>query len=98
MSLLARYTLKDAADHDHQKAAMAQLVTELSAQSVPVHYSCFATDEATQFLGVLEFADDDAFKTFQASDAFEAYKAKVGPTFANPPQTIKLSSIASTRG
>ena len=96
MSLLVRYTLKDAADHNHQTKAMACLVADLKTQSVPVNYSCFSTDEPTEFIGILEFDNDEAFKAFQVSDAFETYKAAVGPTFANPPQTTKIASIAAT--
>lgn len=99
MSLLVRYTLKDAADHAHQVDAMAALVADLTAEGVKgVHYSCFETADPVQFVGVLEFPDDAAFKAFQASKAFDAYKARVGPTFANPPQTEQITAIASTRG
>jgi len=99
MSLLVRYTLKDAADHDHQVAAMEGLVADLNAEGIAgLDYSCFATAEATEFVGVLEFPDDAAFKAFQASKAFDTYKANVGPTFANPPATQQITAIASTKG
>ena len=98
MSLLVRYTLKDASDHDHQVSAMTDLVNGLTAAGVPVHYSCFETDDPTRFIGVLEFADDGGKQAFLSSDAFEAYKAVVGPTFANPPETTEISGFASTRG
>lgn len=98
MSLLVRYTLKDPADHDRQVAAMSDLVAALKAQKVPVRYSCFATDVATEFLGVLEFADEASFKAFQASADFATYRDRVGPTFDNPPQTTKIAAIASTGG
>ena len=97
MSLLVKYTLKSAEDHAHQTAAMEDLVAGLKAQGVPVQYSCFATDVQTEFIGVLEFDGENGLQAFQASAAFEAYKAKVGPTFANPPQTTQISGIASTR-
>jgi len=98
MSLLVRYTLTDTASHDAQITAMEKLVADLNAENISgLNYSCFSTDEPTEFIGVLEFADDATFKAFQASDAFETYKATVGPTFANPPRTQKISAIESTR-
>lgn len=99
MSLLVRYTLKSAEAHDRQTAAMEALVAGLTAEGVSgVHYSCFATDAPTEFVGLLEYADDAGKQAFLTSEAFEAYKAAVGPTFANPPQTTEISAIASTRG
>jgi len=98
MSLLVRYTLKDAADHDHQVNAMKSLVADLKTENIPgLNYSCFETDEPTQFIGVLEFPDDATFKAFQASAAFETYKAAVASTFANPPQTQPITPFATTR-
>ena len=97
MSLLVHYTLKDAADHDHQTDQMKALVAGLKAEAVPVQYSCFTTEDPTRFVGVLEFADQAGLNAFQQSAAFAAYKAAVGPTFANPPQTTSISAIASTR-
>jgi quinol monooxygenase YgiN len=98
MSLLVRYTLKSADDHDAQTKAMAELVASLKTAGIAgLNYSCFATEEPTEFIGVLEFDGEDAFAAFQASAAFETYKAKVGPTFANPPQTTGLKPIANTR-
>lgn len=97
MSLLVRYSLKDAADHGAQTAAMETLVSDLNAAGISgLNYSCFATDVPTEFVGVLEFSDDAAFKAFQTSTAFEEYKARVGPTFANPPQTTPITFIAAT--
>lgn len=97
MSLLVHYTLKSADDHDHQVAAMKALVANIKAEGVPVNYACFATEEPVKFVGVLEFDGDDAFAAFQASQAFATYREIVGPTFANPPQTTKISPLASTR-
>lgn len=98
MSLLVRYSLKSPDDHDAQRQAMETLVAGLRSEGIAgLDYSCFATDEATEFIGVLEFTDEAAFRGFQESAAFQAYKAKVGPTFANPPQTTTLSDIASTK-
>jgi len=97
MSLLVRYTLKSADDHTHQTEAMEALVAALSAEGVPVSYSCFATDVATEFVGVLEFDDEAGKQAFLASTAFAAYRDRVGPTFANPPQTTEIRAIASTR-
>ena len=98
MSLLVRYTLNDAKHHDAQTAAMQAFVADLKTAAIPgLTYSCFATETPTEFIGVLEFSDDVAFTAFQASAAFETYKALVGPTFANPPQTTKITAIASTR-
>lgn len=98
MSFLVSYTLKDPSDFDHQVAAMEALVVDLCAAGIEgLDYSCFGTEEKTEFLGVLEFRDDVAKQGFLDSEAFAAYKAKVGPTFASPPQTRDISLIASTK-
>ena len=98
MSLLVRYTLKSADDHNHQIAAMKALVSGLNDEGVKgVQYSCFSTDQDTEFVGVLEFADDAGKQAFLASAAFSTYRETVGPTFSNPPQTTEISAIASTR-
>ena len=98
MSLLVRYTLKSADDRQTQIAAMQTLVAGLKAEAIAgLNYSCFATEEPTEFTGLLEFPDEAAFKAFQASAAFAAYRETVGPLFANPPQTGKITAIASTR-
>ncbi len=99
MSLLVRYTLKSADDHDHQVKAMDALVAGLKSEGVNgVNYSCFTTGDPTEFVGVLEFGDDAGKNAFLQSAAFDKYKSTVGPTFANPPQTTEISAIASTRG
>ncbi|MFT4716071.1 MAG: L-rhamnose mutarotase [Paracoccaceae bacterium] len=98
MSFLVRYTLNDAKHHDVQIDAMAALVSDLKAAGISgLNYSCFETDNPIEFFGVLEFADDVAKQAFLNSDAFAAYKSRVGPTFANPPQTTDITAIASTR-
>ena len=98
MSLLVHYTLRSADNHDAQTAAMEALVAGLTAEGVSgVHYSCFKTDEPTAFIGLLEFDDDTGKDAFLNSTAFAAYREKVGPTFANPPQTTEIAAIASTR-
>ena len=97
MSLLVRYTLKSADGHDAQAAAMQNLVAGLKGEGVDVHYSCFATDQPTEFIGLLEFETDAGKQTFLDSAAFAAYRTTVGPTFANPPQTTDIAAIASTR-
>ncbi len=102
MSLLVHYTLKSADDHAHQTAAMEALVAGLNSEGAAgtggLQYSCFATDDPTRFVGVLEFDSDAGKEAFLNSAAFAAYREKVGPTFANPPQTTEISVIASTRG
>ncbi len=99
MSLLVRYTLRSAADHDAQTRAMQALVAGLREEGIPgLTYSCFSTDRPTEFVGILEFPDDTAKQAFLASAAFATYRDTVGPTFANPPQTTPISAIASTRG
>ncbi len=99
MSLLVRYTLKSADDHDNQISAMVDLVNDLIAEGVAgVHYSCFSTGEATEFVGLMEFDEDAGKQAFLSSAAFAAYKEKVGPTFANPPQTTVVTALASTKG
>ena len=98
MSLLVRYTLASAEDHTHQVDAMQALVASLTAENITgLHYSCFETDEPTQFIGVLEFPDDATKQAFLDSPSFAAYRAAVGPTFATPPQTTQITAIASTR-
>ena len=98
MSLLVRYTLKSADDHDAQTAAMQALVAGLKSEGIAgLNYNCFATDDPVEFIGVLEFTDQAVFAAFQASAAFTAYKKQVGPTFANPPQTTEITRLASTR-
>ncbi|MDJ0824835.1 MAG: hypothetical protein QNJ16_04965 [Rhodobacter sp.] len=98
MSLLVRYTLKSADDHAHQTQAMQTLVAGLAAEGVTgCHYSCYSTDSATEFVGLLEFADDAGKQAFLDSAAFAAYRAAVGPTFTGPPQTTDITAIASTR-
>ncbi|MCG6903599.1 MAG: hypothetical protein LJE68_13045 [Rhodobacter sp.] len=99
MSLLVRYTLKTADDHAAQTGAMQALVAGLNSENIAgLNYSCFATDEPTQFIGILEFPDDGVKQAFLDSTAFAAYREIVGPTFANPPQTTPITAIASTRG
>lgn len=99
MSLLVRYTLKDAGDHDNQIDAMKALVADLGREGIAgLNYTCFETETPTEFVGILEFPDDATFKAFQASGAFAAYRERVGPTFANPPQTQGITWIASTKG
>jgi hypothetical protein len=98
MSLLVRYTLTDAASHDGQISAMEAFVADLNTAAIPgLNYSCFATDSPVEFVGVLEFADDAAKEAFMGSAAFATYKERVGPSFANPPQTTDITAIASTR-
>lgn len=98
MSLLVRYTLGSADDHDRQTAAMKALVAGLKAEAIPgLTYSCFATDDPEVFLGVLEFPDDATFKAFQASAAFAAYRETVAGILTGPPTTTRLTPVASTR-
>ena len=98
MSFLVSYTLKDEEDFDHQVEAMATLVSDLKVAGIDgLDYSCFSTGEKTEFIGVLEFRDDVAKAGFLESEAFAAYKERVGPTFANPPQTRDIFAIASTK-
>jgi quinol monooxygenase YgiN len=98
MSLLVRYTLKNKADHDAQRDAMEQLVSGLKSEGIPdLHYSCFSTEDLLQFIGVLEFADEEGKQAFLGSAAFARYRARVAPTFANPPQTTEIAEIASTK-
>lgn len=97
MSLLVRYTLRSADDHDAQVAAMQALVDGLDKAGIPgLSYRCFSTDAATEFVGILEFPDEDTKQAFLASAAFATYRERVGPTFANPPQTTPISAIAAT--
>jgi len=98
MSLLIHYTLKSDEHHDAQKAAMAGLVEGLKSENLTgVNYSCFSTEDPLRFVGVLEFRDDAEKQSFLSSAAFASYREAVGPTFANPPQTTEIVSIASTR-
>ena len=98
MSLLVRYTLKSADDHSAQTEAMKTLVAGLKSEGIKgLNYSCFSTAEPTEFIGILEFTDDDAKQAFLASSSFAKYRDAVGPTFANPPQTTDISALAATR-
>jgi len=98
MSLLVRYTLKSADDHNAQIEAMKTLVTGLNSEGISgLNYSCFSTEDPTEFVGVLEFSDDAAKQAFLASASFASYRETVGPTFANPPQTTEITALASTR-
>lgn len=98
MSLLVHYTLKSPDDHGAQTAAMVALVEGLKTEGLAdLHYSCFATADPLRFVGVLEFSDDAGKQAFLSSASFATYKATVGPTFANPPETTEISGIATTR-
>ena len=98
MSFLVSYKLKDESDYDHQVEAMEQLVADLKKAGIRgLNYSCFSTDQPTEFVGILEFVDDVAKQAFLESAAFTAYKEKVGPTFARPPETQNIHMIASTK-
>ena len=98
MSLVVNYTLKDENDHAAQVAAMNTLVSALVAEGVSgVDYTCYATDDPLVFVAVMDFETDDGKQAFLQSAAFAAYREKVGPTFANPPQTTEVSLIATTR-
>ena len=93
-----RETLSSADGHQAQTQAMKNLVAGLVAEGVAgVHYSCFATEDPTEFAALLEFDNDSGKAAFLESAAFAAYREKVGPTFANPPKTTDISFIASTR-
>jgi len=98
MSLFVRYTLNSADHHDAQVNSMQALVSDLKSEGIAdLDYSCFSTEDPVEFIGVLEFDSEAAFDAFQASAAFAKYREAVGPTFANPPQTTRISAIASTR-
>lgn len=77
---------------------MTALVEGLRSEGIAgLNYSCFSTEDPTRFIGILEFPDDATKQKFLNSLAFAAYKVKVGPTFANPPETTEIMSIASTQ-
>jgi quinol monooxygenase YgiN len=98
MSLLVRYTLNSSDHHDTQIAAMRTLVDGLKSEGIAgLNYSCFSTDQPTEFIGVLEYPDDAAKQGFLESKSFATYRDTVGPIFANPPQPTEIQSIASTR-
>ncbi len=99
MSFLVRYTLKTADSNANQIAAMQALVADLTSEGIPgLNYACYETDVPTEFIGVLEFPDDATKQAFLDSKSFANYRDRVGPTFANPPQTSNIKAIASTRG
>ncbi len=98
MSLLVRYTLNDAADHQSQTTAMLALVQGLKSENIEgLNCSCFATSEPTKFIGLLEFPDEKAKEGFLSSASFATYREEVGPTLANPPKTTEITAIATTR-
>ena len=99
MSLLVHYTLKSPDHRPAQIAAMQALVSGLKAEGIKgLHYSCFTTPEATEFVGILEYPDEATKQAFLDSASCAIYRATVGPLFANPPQTTDISAFASTRG
>ena len=98
MSLLVHYTLKSADGHDAQIEAMKALVAGLTSEGASgVQYSCFETEDPARFVGLLEFDDEAGKEAFLNSAAFATYRERVGPTFANPPETTEVTAIASTR-
>ncbi|UWR01945.1 hypothetical protein K3740_12860 [Ruegeria conchae] len=98
MSLLVQYTLKLESDREAQTIAMKALVDGLKSEGIDgLHYSCFSTEDPLRFFGVLEFPNDTTKQAFLNSASFATYRATVGPTFANPPQTTEIAPIASTR-
>ena len=98
MSFLVRYTLKSGDDHAKQTQAMETLVAALKSENLNgLHYSCFSTDEPTEFIGILEFTDEAAKQGFLSSASFASYRETVGPLFANPPRTSDIFGIATTR-
>lgn len=97
MSLLVRYSLKSPDSETAQHSAMKVLVAALRVEGVPVEYSGFSTGDPTQFIGILEFADDVGKQAFLASKAFADYRETVTPFLAGPPGTTDIALIASTR-
>ncbi len=98
MSLLVRYTLASPDSHDAQRDAMAAFIADLKSEGVAgLHYAAYSTEEPTEFIGVLDFTDEAAFQAFQASDAFAAYKTRIGAALTGPPKTTRMTAIASTR-
>ncbi len=101
MPLLVHYTLKTADDHGAQITAIQALVEDLKAEGLPgtngLHYTCFATDDPTRFVGVLEYGGEDGKQAFLNSAAFARYRETVAPIFANPPQTTPLKPVSATR-
>jgi hypothetical protein len=98
MSLLVRYTLKSETNHENQIATMQTLTSGLASEGIAgLNYSCYSTDNPTEFIGVLEFGSDATKDKFLASASFASYRETVGPTFANPPATTPITAIASTR-
>lgn len=98
MSLLVRYTLASPEDHDTQISALKALVDDLRAEGIAgLHYSCFATEDPTRFIGLLEFPDDTVKQRFLESAAFAAYRRTGAEIFANPPEPTPINAIASTR-
>ena len=99
MSFLVRYTLKSADDRDEQIAAMEELVAGLKSEGIAdLNYSCFSTDEATAFIGVLDFANDTAKQGFLDSASFAAYRDRVTSILSGPPSTENIFPVASTHG
>ena len=81
MSLLVRYTLKSADGKADQIDAMNALVAGLQAEGVVgVHYSCFSTEDPTDFVGLLEFDDDTGKWRRTADGTFEVSVDKDGKT------------------
>ena len=74
------------------------LVNGSKSEAIPdLNCTCYPTDDPLRFVGILEFQNDAAKKVFLSSTAFASYREAVAPTFANPPQTVAIKAIASTR-
>ena len=98
MSLLVRYTLKSKDHRKTQNDAMIAMVDGLRAEGIAgFHYSCFSTGDPLQFLGIMEFPDDETKQQFLTSGTFESYRAALGPILEGPPETSEITSIATTR-
>ncbi|NNF76439.1 MAG: hypothetical protein HKN05_00285 [Rhizobiales bacterium] len=97
MSLLVEYTLKDG-KADEQTEALRTFVAGLKAlNDEGFQYSAFETDDPTRFIGVLEFADDEAKQRFLASAPFADYRNNASDRFSAPPNATQIRLVASTR-
>ncbi len=82
MSLLVHYTLKSEDHHEAQKLAMSNLVEGLKSENLTgLHYSCFATEDPLQFVGVLEYRNDAEKQAFFVIGGFCRVSGGGGPNF-----------------
>lgn len=97
MGLLVEYTLKDAADHDAQAAAMETLCAALKALTDRrFSYQGFASEDPLRFYGVLQYDGEAGKQQFLDSAAFKTYQTGARERLAGPPKTTPIRASGSS--